>query len=112
MRTFAFLLCGLTPSVGFAAAADLLAAYSQLREAALDPQRVAAVDNIELKKDAATLRLKSGTLYFLKPVLDRPAGAVFLGDAMLSFKPPAQIEQKYISRFLNGESQLEEPFKE
>jgi hypothetical protein len=112
MRTFALLLGFFTPAAGFAADADLMSAYAQLREAALDPQRVATVNNLELKKDAATFRLKSGTLYFLKPVLDRPAGAVFLGDAVLSFKPPAQIEQKYMARFLNGESQLEEPFKE
>jgi hypothetical protein len=102
----------LFPATGFSAGADLLAAYSQLREAAPDPQRVAIVENIELKKDAATFRLKSGALYFLKPVLDRSFGAVFIGEAVLSFKPPAQIEQKYMSRFLNGEPQLEEPFKE
>src|SRR5262249_42177030 len=100
------------PAAGVCADPDLFAAYMQLREIALDPQRVAPVSNFEFKKDAATFRLKSGTLYFLKPVLDRPPGAVFIGDAVLSFKPPAQIEQKYISRFLNGESQLEEPFKE
>src|SRR5207249_3342860 len=112
MRTFAFLLCGLIPAAGFSADADLLATYSQLRDAALDPQRVAVVENVELKKDAATFRLKSGTLYFLKPVLDRSPGAVFLGEAVLSFKPPAQIEQKFLARFLNGETQMEEPFKE
>src|SRR6476661_7658525 len=101
MRTFALLLSGLIPAIASAADADLMAAYHQLRDAALDPQRVATVNNIELKKDAATFRLKSGTLCFLKPVLDRSPGAVFLGDAAISFKPPAQIEQKYISRFLN-----------
>jgi hypothetical protein len=70
------------------------------------------VENLELKKDAASFRLKSGTLYFFKPVLDRPAGAVFIGEAVFSFKPPAQIERKYISRFLNGETQIDEPFRE
>src|SRR5262249_1885173 len=70
------------------------------------------VTNIELTKDAATFRFKSGTLYFLKPVLDRSPGAVFIGDGVLSFKPPAKIEQKYISRFLNGENHLEESFRE
>ena len=82
MRTLALLLCGLFPAVGFSADADLLAAYSQLREMTLDPQRVAAVENFELKKDAATFRFKSGTLYFFKPVLDRSAGAVFIGEAV------------------------------
>src|SRR6476620_294561 len=112
MCKFAWLLCGLLPTAGFSAGADLFSTYSQLRETGLDPQRVAVVENVELKKDAATFRLKSGTLYFLKPVLGRSPGAVFMGDAAISFKPPAQIEQKYISRFLNGEPQLDEPFKE
>src|SRR6476619_3661218 len=112
MRNYAWLLLGLLPAAGFSADADLLAVYSQFREIGLDPQRVAPVSNLELKKDAATFRLKSGTLYFLKPVLDRSPGAVFLGEGVLAFKPPAQIEQKYISRFLNGETQLEESFKE
>src|SRR5689334_2045384 len=69
MRKFAWFLCGLIPAAGFCADPDLLAVYSQFREAGLDPHRVASVTNLELKKDAATFRLKSGTLYFLKPVL-------------------------------------------
>ena len=112
MRTFALLVCTLFPAAGFSAEPDLLAAYSQLREITLDSQRVAAVENFQLKKDAATFHFKAGAFYFLKPVLNRSAGAVFIGEAVLSFKPPARIEQKYISRFLNGETQLEEPFKE
>src|SRR5581483_6441990 len=112
MRNYAWIVCAMMPAAGWAADPDVLAAYHQLREAAPDPERVAVVDKLELKKDAATFRLKSGSLYFLKPVLGRPSGAVFIGDAVLSFQPPAQIERKYIARFLNGESQMEEPFKE
>src|SRR5436190_15145356 len=112
MRNIAWLLYGLIPAAAFSADTDLLAVYSQFRETGLDPQRVALIQNIELKKDAATFRFKNGTLYFLKPVLERSPGAVFIGEGVLSFKHPAQIEQKYISRFLNRETQLEEPIKE
>ena len=59
MRTLP-LLCFLFPAVAFGADVDLLAAYSQLREITLDPQRVAAVESLELKKDAATFRFKTG----------------------------------------------------
>ena len=112
MRPLLLFLAVLAPAAAAAAETDLLAAYTQLREIPLDPTRAAVVENFELKKDAATFHFKSGTLYLFKPVLDRPAGAVFLGEGVLSFKPPAVIEQRQIAHFLNGESGLEEPFKE
>ena len=112
MRLLPLVLLGVAPAVAAAADSDLLSAYSQLREISLDPARVAAAENVELKKDAATFHFKSGNLYLFKPVLGRSAGAIFIGEGTLSFKPPAAIEQRHIARFLNGESELSEPFKE
>ncbi len=95
-----------------APAADLLAWYGQLRTAALDPDRAAVAENIVLAKDAARFQLKTGTLYFLQPVGDRVAGAVFLGEAVLTLDPPLEAERRHLARELKGATRLEESFSE
>jgi hypothetical protein len=91
---------------------ELLAAYSQLRAVGLDSQAVAIAENVELRKDAATLTFKTGHLYFLQPAAGEVAGAVFLGKGVLSLKPAADLERRQLARFCNGKTELEEPFEE
>lgn len=95
-----------------AAEADLIATYNQFRKAAPDPSHVAVAENLTIKKDAATFQFRSGTLYALEPVLGKVAGVVFIGDGVFSFEPPDPAEQKHLGRFANGQTKLEEPFKE
>ena len=56
--------------------------YRALRDGA--PAEVLRTENVELKRDAGTIRLKTGQLAFLPPVLNRPAIAVFTGEGIFS----------------------------
>jgi hypothetical protein len=91
---------------------ELLAIYNQLRAIGLDSQAVAVAENVELRKDAATLTFMTGYLYFLQPAGGEVAGAVFLGKGVLSLKPTADLERRQLARFCNGKTELEEPFDE
>ena len=91
---------------------ELLAIYSQLRAIGLDSQAVAVAENVELRRDAATLTFKTGYLYFLQPAGGEVAGAVFLGKGVLSLKPGADLERRQLARFCSGKTELEEPFEE
>jgi hypothetical protein len=59
----------------------------------------AAVNNLVLKKDAASFTLQSGEIYFLKPVEGRTVGAVFLGKGELYLTPPTAVEKKHLAIF-------------
>ena len=69
----------------------------------------AVVNNLALKRDAATFTLKSGELYFITPVEDRVTAAVFIGDGELSLTPPTDVEKRSLSIF-TGEGSITEPF--
>ncbi len=91
--------------------ADLLTHYQQLRIAALDPERVAVVENFTFQKDSGSFHLKSGHLCFLQPVAGRTTGAVFVGEGTFTLKPPVEIERRHLARQNDGKTELEEPFK-
>src|SRR5690242_2770775 len=69
----------------------------------------AAVNNLTLKRDAATFTLKSGELYFITPVEGRTTAAVFIGNGELTLTPPTYIEKNSIKIF-TGEEGLTEQF--
>ena len=60
---------------------------------------VAVVDNLILKRDAATFKFIKGEIYFLTPVEGRVVGAVFVGDMEMSLVPPTAVEKKSLARF-------------
>lgn len=82
--------------------------FDALREIAPRTDRVASVRDLVLRRDVAELRLEQGTLYLLTPVADRTVGAVFVGDASVSFTPPLPIERGHMQRVL-GDSVLDVP---
>src|SRR5258707_13326848 len=53
--------------------------YQQLRNLTLGAEAV-SVNNLELKREAGTLPLHSGTVWFVAPVQGEVTGAVFLGE--------------------------------
>ena len=88
------------------------AAYQQLRNAAGAPESFttyAAVNNLVLRRDAATFTLRGGELYFLAPVEGRVAGAVFIGEGELALTPPVEHERRSLAIF-TGEPSLTEQF--
>jgi hypothetical protein len=72
---------------------------------------VATVNNLVLKRDAATFTLRSGEIYFLAPSENHTTGAVFIGDGELELLPPTEVEQKSLAIFTN-EPRLKEQFSQ
>ncbi len=68
----------------------------------------AVVNNLALKRDAATFTLKTGELYFITPVESRITAAVFIGTGEFSLTPPTAIEKKSIKIFTNEDGITEE----
>ena len=69
----------------------------------------ATVNNLVLKKDAAIFTLKSGTVYFIKPVEGKVVGAVFMGAGEFSLTPPIEVEKRHLEIFV-GTNTIKEPF--
>jgi hypothetical protein len=94
---------GVTISTGGAMKANNDPIYVQLRQKSAGPDSfsgsVASVNNLVLKRDAATFTLKSGELYFMSPVEGRTVGAVFIGDGEMSLTPPTEIEKRSLAIF-------------
>src|SRR5216684_3719254 len=59
----------------------------------------ATVNNLVLKRDAATFTLRSGEIYFAPAVNDRMVGAVFLGEGELTLTPPTETEKHSLKLF-------------
>lgn len=89
------------------------AVYQQLRAhaAALEDFNgpYAAVNNLVLKRDAATFTLRSGEIYFLPAVEGRTTGAVFIGDGEFSLTPPVENERHSLALF-TGQPSITEQF--
>src|SRR5664279_5119603 len=82
--------------------------YQQLRSIALQPTGI-AVENVTLKRDAATFVLKSGSLCFVTPVNNKVTGAVFVGEGKLLLDPPIASERAILS-VLSKEKEYAESF--
>src|SRR5205085_2866282 len=80
-----------TPQAG-----NSLPEYVELRKTGLSGE-TASTNNLVLKRDAGTFTFKSGTLYFLAPVMGKVTGAVFIGDGTFSLTPPLSSEKKSLS---------------
>lgn len=69
----------------------------------------AQVNNLVIKRDAATFTLQSGELYFLPAVEGRVTGAVFIGEGELSLTPPVEWEKRSLALY-TGEPAITEHF--
>src|SRR5436189_5796731 len=85
--------------------------YQQLRQQAKGAGEFggafASVNNLVLKRDAATFTLKSGEIYFVPAVKDRTVGAIFFGEGELTLTPPTEIEKHTLSLFTKQPSLTE-----
>ncbi|HET9526538.1 MAG TPA: carboxypeptidase-like regulatory domain-containing protein, partial [Pyrinomonadaceae bacterium] len=68
----------------------------------------ATVNNLVLKRDAATFTLKTGDIYFIAPVENRVTGAVFMGTGEMTMVPPIPAEKHSIKIFTNEEGITEQ----
>ncbi|MBA2734418.1 MAG: carboxypeptidase regulatory-like domain-containing protein [Acidobacteria bacterium] len=86
--------------------------YTQLRQKSVGQDAFsssfASVNNLILKRDAATFTLKSGEIYFMSPVEGRAVAAVFIGDGEMTLTPPTEVEKRAIAVFTNEPGMTEQ----
>ncbi len=83
--------------------------YQALRNVALSGEAV-SVSNLELKRDAGTFHLRSGTVCFVAPVQGKVTGAVFVGDGNFVLDPPSASERSSL-KLLSKSDEFSEPFE-
>ena len=83
--------------------------YQALRNITLSGEAV-SVSNFELKRDAGTFHLRSGTICFVAPVNGKVTGAVFNGDGNFVLDPPQESERKSL-KLLTREDEFSENFE-
>ncbi len=93
-------------SAGPAAGSD--PTYQALRNLGLGSEAV-SVNNLELKRDAGTFHLRSGTVCFTTPVNGKVTGAVFSGDGNFVLDPPDANERSSL-KLLTKENEFSENF--
>jgi len=83
--------------------------YQALRSLTLSGEAV-SVTNLDLKRDAGTFRLRSGTVCFTAPVNGKVTGAGFTGDGSFVLDPPQESERKSL-KLLTKEDEFSENFE-
>jgi hypothetical protein len=83
--------------------------YQALRNLTLGSESV-SVTNLDLKRDAGTFHLRSGTVCFAAPVAGRVTGAVFTGDGNFVLTPPAS--EVAMLKLLTKENEFSENFSQ
>src|SRR5206468_11375159 len=80
--------------------------YQQLRNLSLGSEAV-SVNNVNLRRDAATFHLRSGTVCFVAPVQGKVTGAVFVGDGNMILDP-RQASERASLKLLTKEADCSE----
>ena len=101
--------CGAVPVARAQSGANSDPNYVALRNITLGSEAV-SVTNFDLKRDAGTFRLTSGTVCFVPPVNGRVTGAVFAGDGTFLLNPPTETERKSL-KYLTKEDEFNEKFE-
>jgi hypothetical protein len=83
--------------------------YQALRNLTLAGESF-SVNNLELKRDAGTFHLRSGTICFTAPVQGKITGAVFAGDG--SFVLDAPPSERDMLKLLTKDSEFNETFSQ
>ncbi|MBN1568211.1 MAG: hypothetical protein JXA73_10215 [Acidobacteria bacterium] len=89
---------------------DLLGVYKQLRTIAVGNE-AALVENVVLRRDAATFTFVSGRMTFAAPIAGRVLAAQFQGEGKFELQPPTVLDKRQVSRF-TGKAGVEDTFRE
>lgn len=84
--------------------------YQQLRNITLSGEAL-TLNNFNLKRDAATFHLRSGTVCFVPAVQGKVTGAVFVGDGNMILNPPIVVERASL-KLLTKENEFSENFSQ
>lgn len=82
--------------------------FDQLRHMTPLANRVAAVHNLTLRRDAIEFHLQDGTLSLATPVSGRSVAAIFVGHGSVELLCPLVIERRELRRTI-GDSMLNSP---
>jgi hypothetical protein len=80
--------------------------YQQLRNITLGSESI-SVEAVDLKRDAATLHLKRGTVCFVPPVQGKVTGAVFVGEGTMTLDPPTADERRSLKLLTKSDEFVE-----
>jgi hypothetical protein len=83
--------------------------YQQLRNLTLGNESI-SVEAVDLKRDAATFHLKTGTVCFTQPVQGKITGAVFVGEGTMTLDPPTADERRSV-KLLTKSDEFAETFQ-
>lgn len=81
--------------------------YRALRDGV--PGETYTVSNLTLKRDVATIKLTSGRISFISPVLDRVAIGIFVGEGEFTLDPYLIMERNRL-KLDTGNETVSEPF--
>lgn len=68
-----------------------------------------SVSNLNIKREAGAVSLRSGRISFLPPVMGRVVKAVFIGDGEFALTPQSALEKRHM-RLITEKESLAEPF--
>ena len=102
-------LCPFVPVARAQSGANSDPNYVALRNITLGSEAV-SLTNFDLKRDAGTFHLHSGTVCFVPPVNGKVTGAVFSGDGNFVLNPPTETERKSL-KYLTKEEEFNEKFE-
>jgi hypothetical protein len=80
-------------AAGLAGAQDPVRTWGRLSDPPFDSSKFAAVEGIELVRDAIHIKLTSGVIQFAEPADGKVFGGAFSGRGRLQVAPPNQIER-------------------
>lgn len=98
-----------SPCSEFGAGAELRSDDQSLRNLTLSGDGV-SVSNVELKREAGTFHLRSGSVCFVGAVNGKVTGAVFTGDGNFSLVPPES--ERGMLKLLTKEDEFSENFSQ
>ncbi|MGH9774080.1 MAG: M1 family aminopeptidase [Candidatus Acidiferrales bacterium] len=111
IRSFTFVVAGMFLGAPLAAGQNSAGpsadpSYQQLRNIGLSGESV-SVHELELKRDAATFHLHTGTVCFVAPVQGKVTGAVFAGEGTMSLDPPVESERRSLKLLTKSDEFVE-----
>jgi len=102
-------LAGIVPSATAQSLGNSDPTYQALRNLTLGQESV-SVNNVDLKRDAATFHLRSGTVCFVAPAAGKVTGAVFTGEGTLVLSVPPT--ERSMLKLLTKEDEFSETFSQ
>ncbi len=110
-RTLILVLLAASSAAGVSAQSDSIGVWNTLSAPAMDAQKSATVENVQIVRDRAKITLVNGTIQFAQPANGVVFGAVFHGQGRLQVEPPNPTEAQQL-RLFTKQDRLDMTFSE